>query len=47
MDVWHQSASHYIEVRGMHSAGDINGHLRGHIDGFDWVHGGNNVGQRN
>ena len=27
--------------------GDINGHLGRHIDGFDGVHGGYGVGQRN
>ena len=38
----------------MHSAddlvvclGDINGHFGRHIDGFDGVHGGYSVGQRN
>ena len=38
----------------MHSAGDLvmcfshfNGHLGRHIDGFDRVHGGYFVGQRN
>ena len=38
----------------MHSAddlvmclGDFNGHVGRHIDGFDWVHGGYSVGQRN
>ena len=38
----------------MHSAddlvmclGDINGHIRRHIDGFDAIHGGYGVGQRN
>ena len=38
----------------MHSAdelvlrfGDINGHIGRHIDGFDGVHGGYGIGQRN
>ena len=38
----------------MHSAddlvmclGDINGHIGRHIDGFDGLHGGYGVGQRN
>ena len=38
----------------MHSAGDLvmclgdfNGHVGRHIDGFDGVHGGYGVGQRN
>ena len=38
----------------MHSAddlvtclGDLNGHVGRHIDGFDEVHGGYGVGQRN
>ena len=38
----------------MHSAddlvmclGDINGHIGGHIDGFDGLNGGYGVGQRN
>ena len=38
----------------MHSAddlvmclGDLNGHVGRYIDGFDWLHGGYGVGQRN
>ena len=38
----------------MHSVDDLvmclagfNGHISGHIDGFDGVHGGYGVGQRN
>ena len=27
--------------------GELNGHVGRHIDGFDWVHGGYGVGQRN
>ena len=27
--------------------GDFNGHVGGHVDGFDWVHGGYGVGQKN
>ena len=49
--------SFYDELKGewdMHSAddlvmclGDFNGHVAKHINGFDVVHGGYGVGQRN
>ena len=42
----------FYELKGewdMRSAylGDFNGHVGGHIDGCDWVHGGYGIGQRN
>ena len=51
-----EKQSCYDEVKGewdMHSAGDLvmclgdfNGHVGRHVNGFDGVHGGCNVGQR-
>ena len=52
-----EKLSFYDELKGewdMDSAGDLvmclgvlNGHVSRHIDGFDGVHGGYDVGQRN
>ena len=55
-EVW-KNKSFHDELKGewdMHSAGDlvvckggINGHIGGNIDGFDGLHGGYGIGQRN
>ena len=52
-----EKQSFYDELKGewdIHSAGDLfmcmgdfNGHIGRLIDGFDWVHGGYGVGQKN
>ena len=56
-DILEEKQSFYDELKfnlDIHSAddlvmclGDYNGHLGGHIDGFDGVHEGHGVGQRN